>query len=510
MRTKMITPLNYKDFFKGKKITIHGLGLLGRGIGDVIFLAQNGADLLVTDLKTKTELAESLKKIKKELGEKLYKKIKFVLGEHRLEDFSAQGGWSPDFILKAAGVPLDSLFITEAQKNNIPIKMDASWFAELVEEACPERSRRVKIIGVTGTKGKSTTTHLIHDILTKTKKYIGLSYGKEKVCCNNVYLGGNVRGLATLPLLKKINAGDIVVMELDSWQLQGFGDAQISPNISVFTNLMVDHQNYYRSAMITTCKNPMDFYFTDKANIFLNQKEDDEFVCGQDVLKLIQKKFKQFSSKAIVPEAGVIPKSWKVKLLGEHNMLNIAYAVTVARILDVPEKIIKKTVESYVGVPGRLEFLREIKGVKYYNDTTATTPDGVIAALVALDNSRKLSSKSPRTVLGDIILIGGGKDKELNYKKYAPIVKKSVKALALFQGTATDKIIKALDLSVQTEKTKLPIKTFDNMKSAFAWANSFTQKGDIVLLSPGAASFGVFKNEFDRGDQFVDLVKKVK
>lgn len=474
--------MNIKGFFKGKKITILGLGLLGRGIGDVIFLAKEGADLIVTDLKTKEDLADSLKKIKKELGETLFKKIKFVLGEHKLGDFRKR-----DFILKAAGVPLDSPFVVEARKNNIPIKMDASWLAELAPSG-------VKIIGITGTRGKSTVTHLIHEILSAR----GLASGKGKACCNNVWLGGNVRGLATLPLLKKVKAGDIVVMELDSWQLQGFGDSEISPNISVFTNLMVDHQNYY--------KNDMDLYFADKANIFLNQKEGDSLVCGKEVLSLIRKKFPKHSGRAIVPDAGVVPKIWKVKLLGEHNRLNIVYAVTVARILDISEKIIKQAVENYVGVPGRLEFVREVKGIKYYNDTTATTPDGVIAALKALS---PLASSSPRRSSSEpevqrVVLLGGGKDKELDYKKYVPVVKKSVKALALFVGTGSDKIIKSLG------KTKLSIKVFVNMSSAFAWANGQAKKGDIVLLSPGAASFGVFKNEFDRGDQFVAQVKKLK
>ncbi len=469
----------FSKIFGGKKITVHGLGLLGRGIGDVIFLAKEGADLTVTDLKTRDQLKPSLEKIKKEVGPVLYKKIKFVLGGHRLEDFK-----NKDFILKSADIPLNSTHVAEARKNKIPIKMDASWFVELAQGACPEQSRGIKIIGVTGTRGKSTTTHLIHEILelAKTRK---------------VYLGGNVRGLATLPLLKKIKAGDIVVMELDSWQLQGFGDSQISPNISVFTNLMVDHQNYY--------KNDMDLYFADKANIFLNQKEGDSLVCGQEVLSLIRKKYpaklaklatgqvKNFAGRAIVPDAGVVPKNWKIKLLGEHNRLNIAYAVTVARIMDIPEKIIKQAVENYVGIPGRLEFVREVKGVRYYNDTTATTPDGVIAALKALDKYQ-----------GKIVLLGGGRDKELDYKKYVPVVKKSVKALVLFKGTATDKIIKTLG------QTKLPVFVFDNMPEAFVWSNAQAKKGDIVLLSPGAASFGVFKNEFDRGDQFTEQVKKLK
>lgn len=473
--------VDYKKYFKDKKITVHGLGLLGRGLGDVIFLANCGASLIVTDLKTKEQLEPSLKTIRKKVGEANYKKIKFVLGEHCLRDFSAQGGSAsgrkPDFILKAAGIPLDSPFIAEAKKNKIPIKMDASWFAELAEG--------VQIVGVTGTRGKSTTTHLIYEI--------------TKASGRRVFLGGNVRGVATLPFLSKVKKGDLVVMELDSWQLQGFADSQISPNISVFTNLMVDHQNYYGSAALSARADPMGLYFADKAGIFEWQKPEDFLVTSRDVLGLAKKNNKKITGQVVVSDSKVLPKNWKIKLLGEHNKLNIAYAVSVARILNIPEKIIKKTVENFSGVPGRLEFVREIRGVKFYNDTTATTPDGVIAAVKALGPSTKL-----RAIKQNICLIGGGRDKELDYKKYVPIIKKSVKSLALFQGTGSDKILSALG------KTKFPVKVFDNMKEAFTWTVAQSKKGDVVLLSPGAASFGVFLNEYDRGEKFNKLVKAQK
>src|ERR1035437_2446809 len=184
--------IDCKKYFKGKKITIMGLGLLGRGIGYTKFLAECEAVLTVTDLKTEKELAISVKTLKK------YKNITFVLGEHRLEDFRDQ-----DMIMKAAGVPLDSIYIKEAKKNKIPVEMDVSLFAKC--------ARDVTIVGITGTRGKSMTTMLTYEILK----------GNAKALKRKVYLGGNVRGVATLPLLKKVKSGDIVVCELDSWQLQG-------------------------------------------------------------------------------------------------------------------------------------------------------------------------------------------------------------------------------------------------------------------------------------------------
>lgn len=474
---------NYKKYFVGKKITVMGLGLLGRGIGVTKFLAECGADLIVTDLKSKEQLASALKQLAK------YPKIKYVFGEHRLEDFSGR-----DLIIKAAGVPLNSPFIAEAKKNKIPVEMDASLFAKI---AMP---MGVKIIGVTGTRGKSTVTHLLYEILKLAE---GKNFGK-------VYLGGNVRGLATLPLVKKVNPpsanwrrlGDVVLMELDSWQLQGFGDAKISPNISVFTNLLVDHQNYYGSTALTTGQNPMEMYFADKANIYRYQKEGDLIIAGKEISNRIKADKLKSNLKVVsaknFPSAG--GRGWKTKLIGEHNLFNSVLAIEAARALGLSDNLIKKAVANFSGVPGRLELVREVGGVKYYNDTTATTPDGVIAALSALKKYQ-----------GKIILLGGGADKELDYKKYAPVVKKSVKSLALFQGKATDKIMKTLgpSSSLRVSKTKFPVKVFDNMKEAFIWSKSQAKKGDIVLLSPGAASFGVFKNEFDRGDQFVKLVSSI-
>ena len=452
--------MKIKNYFKGKKITIMGLGLLGRGVGDAKFLEKNGADLLVTDLKSKKELKVSLDRLKK------YKKIKYILGRHRFQDFRDK-----DMILKAAEVPLNSPFIMEAKKNNISIEMDASLFVKIISVW----TLNVQVIGVTGTKGKSTITHLIYTILKEAFK-------KTK---RKIYLGGNVKGLATLPLLKKIKQNDTVVMELDSWQLQGFGDSKISPHISVFTNLMQDHMNYY--------KGDMNKYFVDKLNIYRWQKENDWLIAEPKMAKFIKEKDKNgVKGQFAIIDKKNIPRGWKIKLIGEHNLGNIALAIEAARKFGVKESVIKKCIKNFKGLPYRLEFIREIKGVKYYNDTTATTPKATIAALNSFENKK-----------GKIILIGGGADKNLEYDEYAKIVKKYIKALILFKGLASNKIISALG------KTKFSVKVFNNMKVAMKFALANAKKGDIVLLSPGAASFGVFKNEFDRGEQFNKAVKNI-
>jgi len=445
-----------------------GLGLLGRGVGDAKFLAECGADLLVTDLKTEEELKTSLEQLKE------FSNIKFVLGEHRLEDFRDR-----DLVIRAAGIPLNSPYTEEAQKNNIPVKMSTALFVKL---------SNTKTIGITGTKGKSTTTHLIENILKESGK--------------KFFLGGNVRGLATLPLLKEVEENDLVLMELDSWQLQGFGYDEISPNISVFTNLMNDHMNYY--------KGDTQQYFDDKANIFKYQKEGDILITSSKTKKIIDEKFnREIKSKIIITDAEDVPPDWNPIILGNHNKESIAFVIKASEALGIDEEAIKRGVETFKGVPARLELIREVNGIKYYNDTTATTTDAAIAALQSLLPRPGLVNKAGpwsgvSGVSGTgIVLLAGGSDKELKFEEFVEEMEGRVKKLILFKGNATDKILELL------ERDQFDFVVVDSMDKAFEEAQKVAEEGDIVLLSPGATSFGIFKNEFDRGDQFVELVKNI-
>jgi UDP-N-acetylmuramoylalanine--D-glutamate ligase len=439
---------DYKKYFKNKKITVMGLGLLGRSIAYTKFLAECGADLTVTDLKTEEQLKTSLKELKK------FKNIKYVLGKHNLADFKNR-----DMVIKSAGVPLDSPFINEARKNNIPIEMDASLFAKLAPE--------VMIIGVTGTRGKSMTTMLIYEILKSNEKSL-----KRKI-----YLGGNVRGGATLPLLSKVKEGDIVVLELDSWQLQGWGVAKISPHISVFTTFMRDHMNYY--------KNDEKRYFADKANIFKYQKKGDVLIIRPDMKKLIPKTL----SKLVVAKASNV-KGYDFKVPGKHQLENLACAVEVANQFKIPISNIKKVVKNFKGVEGRLEYMKTVRGVKIYNDNNATTPEATIAGLEALGSKR------------NIVLICGGADKGLETKIFAKAIDKYCKAVVLLSGTGTYKLLKN---KIKTNKMIVA-----NLKDAIKYSLQNVKKGDTILFSPAFASFGMFTNEYDRNDQFVKIIKKIK
>ena len=442
--------VGYNQYFKGKRVTVMGLGLLGKRLGDIAFLAECGAKVLVTDLKTAKELAPSIKKLQK------YKNIQYVLSKHRLKDFE-----NCNFVLKGQGVPLDSPYIAHARKKGIPVEMDESLFVKLAP--------KVKIIGVTGTRGKSTTTLLIYEILKQSGE--------------RVHLGGNIKGTAALPLLKEVKEGDVVVFELSSWQLQGFREAKISPHLSVFTNFMPDHMNYYN--------NSLKKYFADKSYIYKFQKKGDVLIFGESM----KGKVKNVKSKIINADVKKIPKNWKIKLKGRHNLENIACAVEAGRALKIPENVIKKVVENFKAIPGRLQLVKNIRGVKIYNDTNSCTPEATSVALAALGDFTKRN----------IVLILGGSDKNLNFKNLFKDISKYVKSIVLIPGNGTNRVMKYLkkikNISLHKEK---------NLKNVVMKSYSLTKTGDIILFSPAFTSFGMFNNEYDRGDKFMALVKKLK
>lgn len=456
--------MDYKAYFRAKKVTIMGLGLLGRGIGVARFLAECGADLIITDLKTKEQLAASLA----ELAD--FKSITFVLGEHRLKDFRDR-----DLVIKAAGVPLDSVYVAEAQANGVPVKMESSLFAALTPAT---------LIGITGTRGKSTTTHFIYESL---QKFYNLPAGGGKV-----FLGGNVKGLATLPLLREAKENDLVVLELDSWQLQGFGDEKISPHVAVFTNFLSDHLNYYMRGGNSEAR-AMEMYFADKANIFRHQNKSDYLVVSDKMAHCIVKKYPLLQSEIVTVHKNDLPEGWHLLVPGEHNRENLALGAAVLRAVGLTENEVKMSVESFKGVPGRLELIREKDGVKIFNDTTSTTPVAAVAGIEAVgDKNNK-----------NIVLIMGGADKQIDMTELLDVLPEYCHTVVLLPGTGTDVVreeIKSGDF--QTIEV-------ENLTDAVMKAIGSAKSGDVVLFSPGFASFGLFKNEFDRGDQFNVLIKKL-
>ncbi len=437
--------INRQNFFEGKRIIVMGLGLLGRGLSDTIFLAQHGAIVTVTDLKTEQELASSVERLKG-------LDIELKLGGHEQVDFT-----NADMILRNADVPPNSKYLRKAAESGVPIEMDESLFCKLFQGT---------VVGITGTRGKTTTTTLIYHILSQAR--------------SKVHIAGNIQGRATLPLLDVVGHEDTVVLELSSWQLQGFHEAKISPHASVFTNVYPDHLNRYNS---------MQEYIFDKKAIYCYQNGQDFCVFNGD----------QAECSALFAEAPAgrdlfyaknVPRDWKIKLPGQHNRSNIAGALCLCSKLDVNIDIMKQVTEQFSGVEHRLQVIAVKNGVTFIDDATSTTPVAGRAALEAMGDKR-------------IFLIAGGANKQLDPTPFVEVAASRAHKIALLKGDGTGPIFDGLAASGARDKI---VGTFDNLKDAVLRLYEEAKPGDVVLLSPGCASFGMFQNEFHRGDTFVSIV----
>lgn len=447
----------YQDFFKGKKITLVGLGLLGRGVQDARFLAEMGADLIVTDLKTEEELQPSLDALKE------FKNIHYTLGHHELDDFKNR-----DLIINGPAVPKDSPYIAEARAAGTPVTMSTALFAQFA------RDMGTTVVGVTGTRGKSTTTYLLEAI--------------ARAAGRGTILGGNIKGVSTLAFLPHINAETLAILELDSWQLQGFHDEHLSPQVAVFTTFYPDHLNYYHD--------DLDTYLSDKANIFLYQHAEDTLVLGAQCATLVEEKYQgRIPSTVVVTSGADVPPDWTLQLPGEHNRDNVACAIAAARALGLSDEAIRAACEAFQGVPGRLQPVGEIDGVKIYNDNSATTPEATIAGLRAVGDVEKRR----------VVLIMGGDEKNLDMSRLMEEILLRCKGVVLFKERGTDRI---RDEVMAMNDKGLQVFEEEGLEACVGRALAIARPGDTLLYSPAFSSFGsYFKNEYDRGDQFMKLIQ---
>ncbi len=458
-----------KKEWTGKKVLILGLGQFpqGSGISAALYAVRMGAQVRVTDKKTEQELAKNVARLKK------FRSVEFVLGEHREQDIA----WA-DIIIRNPGIRSNSLELSLAKKLGKRLESDISLFLA----RCP-----AKVIGITGTRGKSTTTTLAYEMLQRGK--------------NKVWLGGNIL-ISPLTFVEKVKKDDIVVLELSSWLLETTGLVGLSPHIACITNLMRDHLNTYDG---------MEAYGEAKAQIFRHQgpdgllivNSDDAFCrnCASEApgdVRFFSKKKKASSSAWMDQDALWIKDQGKeqelvkrkqLHIFGEHNVQNALAASLIAQAAGASVTSIRAALKAFNGIPDRQELLATIQGVDYINDTTATTPDGVIAAIQAL---------APRYAQAYFIM--GGNDKELEFTELAKQTKKHKLRIMLIPGNASDKM-RALFV-----KQKVRFQDCSDLKQAMFEASTQAKKGDAVILSPGGTSFGQFKNEFDRGEQFRKLV----
>lgn len=417
---------------KVPRVLIYGLGAYttGSGTAAALFYAKLGYKVIVTDRKTAQQLnPQTIRQLKR------YKNVRLVLGRHRQQDIN----WA-DLIVRNPGVA------TEFHK---PTTNDVNIFIHAIRERYGDK---VQIVGITGTRGKSTTTALIGHVL-KTK------FGNKRV-----HIGGNI-GTSPLCFLSKVKPGDIVVLELSSWLLRDMHDTGL--DVAVVTNLLRDHMNYYTN---------MSLYQKDKERIFLGQTKQQ-----MAVLNRFDPRVKRMAKKTVAKLKWFGPKRIaNTQLLGQHNEMNLGAAWQVGKVFQLTDAQIIRAVRSFKPLANRLEIVRKYRGRIFVNDTTATTPDATIAGLLAFKKK--------------VILIAGGNSKRLSLVALKKLIPRRVKHLVLLPGNANHDFPPGIDVTT--------------VQQAVHTAWHLSKPGDVILLSPGVTWLPVM-NEFERGKQFTQAVKKL-
>jgi UDP-N-acetylmuramoylalanine--D-glutamate ligase len=445
---------------RGKRVL--AIGLARTGVATALFCAARGAHVTATDTRVEGEIGEPVGKLR-EAG------VTIELGEHRESTFLEQ-----DLIIPSPGVPADAPHLRTARAKGVTI-----WS----EIELAYRFLKGPLVGITGSNGKTTTTSLIEHIL--------------KTAGMQTILAGNI-GTPLIACVDAMKEDTCTVVELSSFQLELI--ETFHPNIGVFLNLTPDHLDRHHT---------MEAYGAAKARLFENQTGDDAAVLNADDpattpyapslprVYWFSRKQRVANGAYVRGEEIVFRQDGKeettlklsdISLPGAHNVENVLAAVAAARLTGAPAKAIAQGVRSFAGVEHRLEFVTEIGGVRYYNDSKATNVDATLKALDAFP--------------GRILIILGGKDKGGDYSPLQkPLREKAI--LALLIGAAAEKIEKQISGSVALERA-------ETLERAVETASHAAQRGDVVLLAPACASFDQFQNYEHRGRVFKDLVRQLE
>jgi UDP-N-acetylmuramoylalanine--D-glutamate ligase len=456
--------------FAGKRVIVMGLGRFGGGIGVTRWLCRQGAKVEVTDLAQAGDLADSLAALKD-------MDITTRLGGH---DESALDGCDL-LVVNPAVDKRKSPFFKAAVARGIPWTSEMNLFIE----RCPG-----KIIGVTGTVGKSTTTAMIGAILEKAKDAGGWWHGQ-------VWLGGNI-GKSLLDDLPKMSVNDVVVLELSSFQLEDMEQVHKSPHISLVTNVRDNHLDRHGT---------LEAYAAAKGNIYKYQKDDDWLIlpfengvealpCGWARRLRVWRFGVNAETRAVhwawPGESGRVLEEVTVSLAvpGIHNIWNAAAAMAVSRILRVDDSTALAALAQFTGLPHRLEFVREFAGVKYYNDSKATTPEAAMTSLRAFDCG--------------VIMLVGGSDKGSSFTELGRMMADRAKAV-ICMGATQEKIAEAAERA-RGMATVPCLERVSSFAEAVNLARELAEPDDVVVLSPACASFDWFRNYEHRGEIFKQLV----
>ncbi len=426
------------DDLQNKRVTVMGLGHFGGQIAAARFLIEQGAKVLVTDKQPADKLQDSIRQL-----EGL--PITYRLGGHEVADFT-----SADLVVTSPAVPPTNHFLLAARSANVPITTEI----QLLIERCP-----APIIGVTGTKGKSTTTALLGQMLSTR---------------HTTHVGGNI-GKSLLLDLPRIETDHLVVLELSSFMLHYLADMKWSPHVAVLSMLAVDHTDWHGSA---------DAYHNAKKNIVRHQTESDFTILAEDA--------PHCSDYAATTPGKVIwfrPDTPHFDLLipGHHNQFNARAAFTAAHLFGITFDEAQRAIQNFPGLPHRLELVHEDKGVRYFNDSIATIPEAAVAALESFPPNRVIQ------------IVGGSSKKKSNYQHLAAALKKRAKAVVCIGETGPE---------IASQLPQSNVIACKDLAAAVQRARDLAREGDIVLLSTGAASYDQFENFQQRGETFTRLARQ--
>jgi len=447
----------------GKKVLVMGLGRFGGGVDAVQYAARVGARVVVTDKAASEKLGDSLEQLH-DLPD-----VEYHLGRHEPEDFA-----TADVVIANPAVPPDNEFLQIARRNGRTVASQVGLFFQ----SCP-----APIIGITGANGKSTTTTLTAHLLERAQPPASpRPYEK-------VWLSGNIGDRPLLTILDRINPRDLVVLEISSFQIEQLAQVRKAPNVSLLTNLTPNHLDRYGTFAA---------YCAAKEGIFQFQPLNAEtpavsiFNAEDEIARSWLQKYRQqpgrkcltFSADDVSDELRAV-----YTLPGRANRSNLAAAMAIARCFGVSTPSVKACLADFKALPDRLELVADAKGVRWYNDSKATTPEGTMVALSAFE--------------GPKILLAGGYDKHTPFDELGKRIATSAKAVILIGQTARQ-IAKA----IQTASPDADVRFAGSLAEAVALADQLAAPGDVVLLSPACASYDMFENYQQRGRMFADLARR--
>jgi len=474
--------MTQKDWSHERVIII---GAARQGIALARYLLEHEATVFITDLRPKNDFLDVIQSLQ---NYSYAGKLQWVCGSHPLDLLD-----QATLVCPSGGVPLTHEFVQEALRRNIPLSNDSQIFLE----AAPCR-----VIGITGSAGKTTTVTLVGRIADTAIKM------PEKGIYKKTWVGGNI-GNPLINRLDQMHPEDLAVMELSSFQLEIMTR---SPQIAAVLNITPNHLDRHET---------MKAYTNAKSQILKNQHKDDIAVLGRDdagawslahnvqgslysfglsdlpmggtgtcyqdemvFLRMPDRKTNRLHDQPVISRHSIL-------LRGDHNLLNVMAACTIASVASLPVDAMRMGVENYSGVPHRLEFICTWGGASWYNDSIATAPERAMAAIRSFDEP--------------LVLLAGGRDKKLPWDEFASLVRERVDHLIVF-GEAADTILQAFTEDIGP---KLSVSRCKNLREAVSRAAEIVHPGQVVLLSPGGTSFDEFRDFEERGECFARWVKEL-